>query len=230
MRSGGGSIASSPAARGDPGPERREINGEQVAQALDPGLDEELVLGGPKPARLSIRASSRQVATSLIVAPTWSASDWRRVGRLGDLQQDPRREDPLLLESVEIDGLDAGELGDGRHGRVGLRWAGGTGRHYRGPVADARNRLREPASTAPVLPDPAKGSGRQSGQLHGRSRPSGGRAASAPGPGARAPRPSAPRGARSAAAPPRRTPPGRGTGAGRSHRRCAPGWPPSRGR
>ena len=34
---------------------------------------------GPKPARLSISASSRHVVTSLMVALTWSARDWRRV-------------------------------------------------------------------------------------------------------------------------------------------------------
>ncbi len=62
-------------------------------------------------------ASSRHSRTSFVVAMTWSASVWRRVGGLGHLQEQARREDALMVEPREMDGLDAGQFVDRWHGR-----------------------------------------------------------------------------------------------------------------
>src|SRR6185369_2372614 len=83
-------------------PERLEVRREDVVQALDPGLDEQLVLVRPEP---------REVEHQRLVPPV---EDVGQVGadvvgeilpagrRLGDLEQDARREHALLLEAVEV--------------------------------------------------------------------------------------------------------------------------------
>src|SRR5215207_8280148 len=107
---------------GEPLAEGVEVDLEQVAQPLDPGLDEQLVLR---------RAEAREVEEQCLVPPRRHVVRGRLdvVGevrpprrRLRDLEQDARREHALLLETGEMHGLDAAELGDGRHGRHRLRW------------------------------------------------------------------------------------------------------------
>ena len=73
---------------------------------------------GPKPARLSISASSRHIRTSFGSAATWSARVWRRVGVSDRSSRRPGREDPLVVEPVEVGGLDARQLVDRWHGRM----------------------------------------------------------------------------------------------------------------
>ena len=83
----------------------------------------------------SVAAEAREVEHERLVAPP---GDVVRRGldvvrevraprrRLRDLEQDAGREDALLLEAGEVHGLDAGELGDGRHGlREPPGWTGG---------------------------------------------------------------------------------------------------------
>ena len=60
--------------------ERVEVEVEDVLEALDPAWIISWCSSGPKLARLSISASSRQVRTSFVSAAIWSARVWRRVG------------------------------------------------------------------------------------------------------------------------------------------------------
>ena len=118
VRSVGGSISSSPAPRRTRAPKVVEVELEDVVQTLDAGLDHQLVLVGPE---------AREVEHQRLVAPD---QDVGRVGgdlvgqrlasgrRLGDLQQEARREDALMVEPVEVDGLDAGQFVDRWHARM----------------------------------------------------------------------------------------------------------------
>ncbi len=51
-------------------------------------------------------------------AATWSASTWRRVGVSERSSSRPGRERALVLQTGEVDGLDAGQFGDRRHGGI----------------------------------------------------------------------------------------------------------------
>ena len=87
-------------------------------------------------------ASSRHIRTSFgrgvdLVGQVLAAGR-----RLGSLQQQARRERALALQAIEMDGLDAGQLGDRRHGAIiGMTRALP---HARSPVAG-------PAGPAPEL-------------------------------------------------------------------------------
>ena len=95
---------------------QREV--QDVAKPLDARLDEQLVL---------IRAKAREVEHERLVAPhqhvVGVGGDLVREQlpagrRLAPLQKQTRRERALLLEAREVDGLDAGQLGDRRHGGI----------------------------------------------------------------------------------------------------------------
>ena len=71
---------------------------------------------GPNPARLSMSASSRQVRTSFVAGVDLVGERLAAGARLAHLEQHSRGEDALAIEAIEVDGLDAGQLGDRRHG------------------------------------------------------------------------------------------------------------------
>ena len=118
VRSVGGSTSSSAAAREESRPEPVGVEVEDVAQALDAGLDEELVLVGPE---------AREVEHQRLVAPLQDVVR-RRVDLVGErlatgrglrhLQQEAGREDALVIEPGEVDGLDAGQFVDRWHGTI----------------------------------------------------------------------------------------------------------------
>ena len=119
VRSDGGSIFSSSARPRDAAARTSSRSTlEDVPQALEPGLAQQACSAGPKPARLSICASSRHVEDVVrrrvdLVGEVLAA---RR--RLGDLEQEAGREDALALEAPEVDRLDADQLVDRRHARM----------------------------------------------------------------------------------------------------------------
>src|SRR3954451_16506929 len=91
--------------RRDPCAERPEVHREQVVQAVDPGLDEQLVLVLAEPGEVQ---HQRLVAPcpDVLQRPADVVREVLAARRgLRHLQQDPGREDALLLEAVEIDGL-----------------------------------------------------------------------------------------------------------------------------
>lgn len=98
--------------------ERIEREREDVTQTFDPCLDEELVL---------VRPEARKVEHQRLVPPhqhvvgvggdlVGEQLPTRR--RLRALEEQAGRERSLMLESGEVDGLDPGQLGDGRHGGI----------------------------------------------------------------------------------------------------------------
>ena len=125
VRSVGGSTPSSPAARRDARAERRRGRGRgcRGAPRSRPGSCS-WCSSGPKLARLSMSASSRHIRTSVVSAAIWSASVWRRVARLGHLEQQAGREDALVVEPVEMGGLDARQLVDRWHAAMMPRLRG----------------------------------------------------------------------------------------------------------
>ena len=70
---------------------------------------------GPKLARLSSSASSRHISDVVRVGGDLVGQDLATGRRLGPLEQETGRERALVLEAGEVDGLDAGQLGDRRH-------------------------------------------------------------------------------------------------------------------
>ena len=57
-------------------------------------------------------------------APTWSASVCRRVDGLAHLEEEAGGEDALVLEAVQVDLLDPGQLSDRWHVWLGTSAAG----------------------------------------------------------------------------------------------------------
>ncbi len=99
-------------------PERVERKRQDVAESLDPCLDEELVL---------VRPETREIEHQGLVAPHEHVVGVGRdlVGqhlpsrrRLRAFEEQARRERALALESGEVDGLDPGQFGDRRHGLI----------------------------------------------------------------------------------------------------------------
>src|SRR3954447_4483541 len=101
-----------------PFPEALGIERKDVAQPLDPRLDEQLVLVGTE---------AREVEHQRLVAPHQDVVGGRGdlVGedlatgrRFGPFEQQPGRERALMLEAREMDRFDAGQLVDRRHARI----------------------------------------------------------------------------------------------------------------
>src|SRR5207253_6894867 len=103
----------------DPVAEGVEVEGEDVPETVDPGLHQELMV---------VRAEAREVEHQRLVPPR---EDLVRVGadlvgkclaashRLTDLEEEASGEDPVVLEAVEMDLLDPGQLSDRWHGLWG---------------------------------------------------------------------------------------------------------------
>jgi hypothetical protein len=102
-------------AAGDALAERREVDLEDVAEALEAALAEEPVLGRPEPGEvqhLGLVAPHQDVVGrgADLVGEVLAPCDG-----LGDLEKEARREDALALEAAEVDRLDSDELVDRWH-------------------------------------------------------------------------------------------------------------------
>ena len=76
----GGSVAELGGCAPDPVAELRQVHGQQVVEALDAGLDEQLVLVLAEPGEVQHQRLVAPGGDLLERPPTWSARYWRRVG------------------------------------------------------------------------------------------------------------------------------------------------------
>ena len=125
VRSLGGSTFSSVAPRASRSRKSSTLSARMSRKPLDAGLDHQLVLVRPEPGQVEHQRLVPPLEHVVLGRLDLVGERLAAGRRLRHLQQQAGREDALVLEALEQDGLDAGQLVDRRHGVDDLRDAMG---------------------------------------------------------------------------------------------------------